>query len=224
MTSHASESGGAIFNSRGSLTLTGCTFDKNRADRELGGAVENSAGTLTASQCKFEDNSSYNYGGAIANTFGGTVTMTRCQIKRNSAEDGGGVYNVGASYLTIAHSTISYNRVDVPFEGTAGGGLYNSATATLNDVGVSFNLSDEIGGGIYQLVGLTNLTWLRRQSQSMWLSRRWDLSQGGTMNFSRSSVFDNIATPDYFEPTTGGACTFTRPEWLTFIRHRFFTT
>ena len=92
--------GGGVFNG-GTLMLTDCTLTNNRAPSAngYGGAVFNSTGTATLTGCVLAGNGAAG-GGACENNAGATLTLTGCTLTGNTAQPGGGVYNVGTVTLT----------------------------------------------------------------------------------------------------------------------------
>jgi len=109
----ASARTGAIYNGRGSLTITNCTFTGNAP----GGSISN-AGTATITNSTFSGNSRYgwagdynNDGAAIANgdfAGGETLTITNSTFSGNYATYGGAIRNLNAT-VTITNSTFSGN-------------------------------------------------------------------------------------------------------------------
>jgi CSLREA domain-containing protein len=130
-------SGGAIFNvSFGHMTITDCTFTRNKAQGGAsgntsggGGAIYN-VGTMTITGCTFIANKTgtvpnpFNQsadgqaGGAIHNAFGGTLTITNSTFAKNKAIDGGAIHNAGGT-MTVVNSTINGNRA------SSGAGISN---------------------------------------------------------------------------------------------------
>jgi predicted outer membrane repeat protein len=62
----------------------------------------------------------------------------------NSATQGGGVYNTAGATLDVHGSTFSANTAS-----DSGGGIYNLATATVQQSSFSGNTADSDGGGIF---------------------------------------------------------------------------
>ncbi len=103
---NSNNSGGAIYNHSGTLTLTRCTLFGNFADI-YGGAIY-SNGPLTLTQCTLSRNSTA-LGGAIWAGSTQPLTLTQCTVSRNFAAQGGAIYN-GQLTLTLINSIISGNR------------------------------------------------------------------------------------------------------------------
>ena len=140
---NSSGSGGAIYNSNGTLTLTRCTLSGNSAS--FGGAIYNiNGGTLTLTQCTLSGNSSTSPGGAIYNNSGSPLTLTQCTLSGNSAVIGGAIYGVGNSVLALTQCTLSGNSST-----NDGGAIYNdSGTLALTHCTLSGNSAGE-GGAIF---------------------------------------------------------------------------
>jgi len=165
----ASNSGGALYNSAGSLSIAGCDVTDNKAANYDGGGIYVAAGmvtiqgsTLVGNKCANEGGAILNYSGALtltnsaidnnnvgANGLGGGIvnsgrlTLTNSTVSTNTAEIGGGILNVGT--LTVTNSTISNNSAP----GADGGGIDNGTGARLifTDSTLSGNTA-EIGAGI----------------------------------------------------------------------------
>jgi len=165
--------GGGALNNLGTINLTNVTLTDNTAQQ--GAAVLNGpSGTLTVTDSTISDNRVTGNGGGIYNS-GGTLTIANSVISGNTAGTGGGIYASGSttirnttvagntaataggmaiyssfskpSTMTVSNSTISGNSAT---GASGGGGLYvfNSTTATLNNVTISDNTSGGGSGGI----------------------------------------------------------------------------
>ncbi len=148
-------SGGALFNQREMMSLSGCTVSGNTATAgNAGGGIFN-YGTLTITTSTIAGNmatTNYNpYGGGIFNA--GTLTLTDSTLADNStalvnASGGGGLFNFYGGSAVIEDSTVSGNS------GSEGGGIYNVATLTVVDSTIADNYSG-YGGGVYNGADLT---------------------------------------------------------------------
>ncbi|HJT82648.1 MAG TPA: choice-of-anchor Q domain-containing protein, partial [Chthoniobacterales bacterium] len=149
---------GAGIYSRGTLTVTGCTFSNNLVGTS-GGAIYNATGTLTVSNTTFSNNTAYNSGGAILNRdTGGLSTISGCTFSGNQlpgiplqghdATDGfggGAIRNDGV--LAVNTSTFDSNKT-----GTfAGGAIYNNGSS-LNLSGNTF-IGNQVANQIHQGFG-----------------------------------------------------------------------
>ena len=120
-------SGGAIRlkGQNAELTITGGTFEGNKANAGSGGAIHNfnSAKVLAISRATFKGNVATVNGGAIENSeplAGGELSITNSVFDGNKAgQRYGGAINNYLSKLTLANTNFSNNEV-----GTPGGGLY----------------------------------------------------------------------------------------------------
>ena len=122
----SSNAGGAIYNYRGTTSITDSTFTGNEAN--YGGAIYNDSGTATITGSTFTGNSATQHGGAISNS--DTATITDSTFTGNEAKYGGAIYNYSRTANIIA------NESDTTFTGNTAGGvsnaLYNSSYATTN--------------------------------------------------------------------------------------------
>lgn len=150
--------GGAIYNFRGTVTVTNCTFSGNSACK--GGGIYNFFSTLTVSNSTFSRNSaSGTYdckGGGIYN-YGGTVTVTNSTFSGNSAPGsyGGGIYNESGT-LTVTNSTFFGNSASGTYGW--GGGIYNGSEGILTVTHSTFSgNSANTGGGVNRSGGTVTL-------------------------------------------------------------------
>ncbi len=165
----SSTSGGAITNSKGSVTLTDSLVTGNKA--RDGGGIFNQGGTLkltntTVTNNRAEAQQKYkSSGGGIYNSDGGTATLDNSKVTDNIAvaqrvsEDddlnaytasyGGGIYNSAAT-LVLTGSTVSGNKIVVEDGTTAyGGGIYGAEGAvTLKSSTVTGNEPDDCSGTV----------------------------------------------------------------------------
>ena len=123
----SSNAGGAIYNYRGTTSITGSTFTGNRASGS-GGAISN-YGTATITDSTFTGNRVNSYGGAISNS--DTATITDSTFTGNEAKYGGAIYNYSRTANIIA------NESDTTFTGNTARGVSNAlynryATTNLN--------------------------------------------------------------------------------------------
>ena len=131
-------SGGGIYNSGGTLTLTNSTVSGNTV---VGGGVS---------------------GGGIFNISGGAVTLTNSTVSGNTAANGavgGGIYNTVGGTVIVTNSTVSGNTAsNSGGVGGFGGGIFNAVGAvTLTNSTVSGNTSTvDDGGGIFNTGGTVN--------------------------------------------------------------------
>ena len=123
----SSNAGGAIYNYRGTTSITDSTFTGNEAN--YGGAIYNDSGTATITGSTFTGNSATQHGGAISNS--DTATITDSTFTGNEAKYGGAIYNYSRTANIIA------NESDTTFTGNTARGVSNAlynryATTNLN--------------------------------------------------------------------------------------------
>ena len=169
--------GGAIYNASGNLntlgtiTITGSTFEGNKAGN--GGAVWNgSDGKVEIADSTFKGNTAVagiGQGGAITNA--DQMTITGGSFANNTANySGGAIYNgahaaPGKASLTIDGTTFTGNSVTADFSTThndkiAGGAIFNDTGAELNVKNATFtdNTSSLKGGAIFNRDGVVTIT------------------------------------------------------------------
>ncbi|MGO9471160.1 MAG: choice-of-anchor Q domain-containing protein, partial [Isosphaeraceae bacterium] len=138
----ATGAGGAIYNSAGSLFMTGCSVTGNKAADGDGGGIYVAAGMVTIQGSTIDNNNAgAQFGGGISNL--GTLTVTNSTIANNSAADGGGIFNTFSSTLTATNSTICDNNSSVD-----GGGIFNFGSMTVTNSTIAGNSASQEGGGI----------------------------------------------------------------------------
>jgi hypothetical protein len=171
-------SGGGIYNDRGVVTISNCTFSSNSADR--GGGISNveegtlvvanstfsnnhaaidgggiyngggtyTHGTLTVSYSTFFGNSASNSGGGIWN-FSGTVTVSNSTFAGNTASGGGGILNSLAGAVTVTNSTFASNSAPFGGAGIRNDGYYSRVTLKNTIVANSLTGGNCFGPGIF---------------------------------------------------------------------------
>ncbi|GAB3707639.1 hypothetical protein GCM10027592_41970 [Spirosoma flavus] len=139
----ASDQGGAIYFSSGSLTVANCVFVDNQAGL-IAGAIR-SGGNLVVTNCQFVNNRGLGVqatGGAISQA-GGSCAITNTTFTGNQANAGGAFFNdAGAPTPIFTNCTFSANTATV-----YGGGLWIRGGGTLINCTITNN-SASIGGGI----------------------------------------------------------------------------
>jgi hypothetical protein len=137
--------GGAILNSGGTVSVTSSTIRNNKADS--GAGISNDRGKVTLIGTKVQANSTGSGGGGGAIYNDGTMTVSSGSILENVANtSGGGFYNELTGTLNVTDSEVLTNRA-----GLRGGGLYNGTegTATFANTTLHNNTAGTAGGGIY---------------------------------------------------------------------------
>lgn len=155
-------SGGAVYQSGGSLTLREVVV-KDNSVTDFGGGVYCSSCSLTVQRSRISDNTSVDSGAGIG-VFSGSISITDSIIAGNAASNGGsvggGLYISNGGYLLLNNVVVENNRAG------QGGGIYMYL-----DAGVSADIMNSLvagntafaqygaGGGIdYRSAGGTVLT------------------------------------------------------------------
>jgi CSLREA domain-containing protein len=136
----AGNGGGGIANAGGTLSVSGSTFDSNRAGGADGGAISSGYGSLIVSSSMLDGNYAC-YGGGIemfTNGTSGTHLVTQTTISDNRACDVGGGLDVSGS-ATVTQSTLTGNIAPV----AAAMEVEGSTTFSLSNSTVSGNTSDQ---------------------------------------------------------------------------------
>ena len=147
--------GGALRHSRGTTTLTDCTFLRN-SSLANGGAIEKTSGTAGAlhmTRCQFIENAAATAGGAVFYSGPGPVTAEACTFDSNQASVTGGAVEIhGSAGLTSNNSIFTGNR-----SVGAGGSILHGSGGPLTLGGDSFtdSSSGDAGGGVYVAGGGT---------------------------------------------------------------------
>jgi hypothetical protein len=175
-----------------SLTFNHLTLTKGSyATNESGGAIYNDAGTLTVIQSTFTNNVAFN-GGAIYNA-AGTVAIQQSSFSNNSAayepgSDGGGaIYNTGT--LNIDASTFTNNRTGLG-GGGMGGAIYSSGVSIIQTSRFIGNYGNQ-GAGIYNS---NVMTVTENQFSMALNFQGGAVFNAGKMHFLYNSVFNNRTT------------------------------
>ena len=142
---NASYSGGGVYVSNGTLTMTGCTV-KNNTGALFGGGVAFS-GTATLTNCVVESNTTDSYGDGGGVHGGGTLTMSGGAVRNNVCGYLGGGLCLTGGTATLTDCAVESNRASQT-KGE-GGGLYNDgAAATLAGSAIRNNSAGKRGGGV----------------------------------------------------------------------------
>ncbi|MFL6284216.1 MAG: hypothetical protein ACJ74Q_13825, partial [Pyrinomonadaceae bacterium] len=145
-TTDSSGAGGGVFNSTGTLNVSGSTFSNNSINKSinssgLGGGICNAnQSTLNVNGSTF-DNNLAGFGGGIYNT-NATMTVTGSTFGNNSARYGGGIYN--GQTATVTSSTFSGNSGGGSNSG-GGGGIDNNGPLTITSSIVAGNTTATSG-------------------------------------------------------------------------------
>jgi hypothetical protein len=129
-------SGGAIYNYRAPMTITGSTFKYNTATggapNGYSGAIHSYLGTIRLTNCSFIGNHATIGGGAIVNDQGSTLIIHDSKFTNNTSLGNGNYGNGGAIYTFNAHfwaanTTFTDNSAN---RGSRGGGAIDILTTT----------------------------------------------------------------------------------------------
>lgn len=115
-------SGGAIFNNGGKITLTNCNFSDNTANDGSGGAIFNSGPNMEVTNSSFSNNTASRAAGAIFNN-AINITVINSIFNNNVAGIDGGAIEHSGSNLKIINSRFINNRAN-----SSGGAVYNYAS------------------------------------------------------------------------------------------------
>ena len=137
--------GGILFESNGTLNLTGVALTDNTSS--AGGGIYNT-GTLNVTESSISSNFAGADGGGIFNALNGIVNVIRSTLAVNTAvTEGGGLWN-SAGTVNITNSTISRNQTTD--SNGEGGGIYQGSQAgqiNLVNVTVLQNRAGVLGSG-----------------------------------------------------------------------------
>ena len=142
--------GGGILNNGTLMLIHSSILGNNAIGYNGGGGGIYSRGTLTVTDCTFANNSTDWYGGGIVGVAGGTMTITGTDVVHNSGVMGaGGIFNDCKTPNTLTNSTVAYNSAG----GTGGGGIgiYGGWMTIVNST-IAYNNLDNAagsGGGLY---------------------------------------------------------------------------
>ena len=118
-------SGGGMYNSSSSPTVTNCTFTGNVASDYGGGMYNNDSSSPTVAKCTFTENTA-SKGGGMCNYDYSSPTVANCMFAENTAsDDGGGMYNNYYCSPTVTNCTFTQNAAS-----DYGGGMYSDHSST----------------------------------------------------------------------------------------------
>lgn len=204
----ADNGGGAIFNNAGNVYVTDSLIASNRASGTSGsgGGIFSVIGTVAVYDSNIVENRANRAGGGIE-TIDGTLMVVRSNLAANIAGPAGGANpgNGGAVHITGAtDTTISLTSVVLNSAGSEGGGLWNSASgtmqvsaSTIRDNSALGNAADNGGGGIFNNGGdmtirLTNIS--RNSAYGTSGSGGGLLTVDGDINIVGATIRDNMAS------------------------------
>ncbi len=153
-----SESGGAIYFTKGVLSINNCTLDRNSSgpgtnfSSHAGGAIYASGNvTVTLNKSTVSNNVAPAVGiaqGGGIYAGGCHIDLTDCSILNNTAPNSyGGGMEIYQSVATLTNCTVAGNSAGTVYVGGAGGlDLYGNSTATLTNCTIANNVSSFVGG------------------------------------------------------------------------------
>ncbi|MEZ4885330.1 MAG: choice-of-anchor Q domain-containing protein [Chitinophagales bacterium] len=176
-------SGGGMYITNGSPSISQSKFYNNSANNE-GGGMYNRSGSPNISQSTFYNNSANNEGGGMYNNLG-YPSISQSTFYNNSAGQGGGMYNYIGS-ATISQSTFHNNTA------VQGGGMYNDSINPNISQCAFYNNAANQGGGMYNYSGNHNI------SQSTFYNNSAGQGGGifnffGSYNISQCTLYNNSA-------------------------------
>ena len=139
--STASFSGGGIYNQMGTVVMNGSMVAENTA--KVGAGVMNDGGTFVLNEGSSISGNSAQIAGGLDNLAGTVIMNDGSSLTNNSATyDGGGMYSYFYSTITLNGGTITGNTAET---GT-GGGIYSDSDSIVNLFGgdVSGNIPNDI--------------------------------------------------------------------------------
>ncbi|MGF1471310.1 MAG: choice-of-anchor Q domain-containing protein [Rubrobacteraceae bacterium] len=156
ITGGSTDTGGGIFNDRGTLRLNNSTVEGNTA---AGGGGIGNTGTMTVNNCTVDGNAAVILGGGIAN-LEGKLTLNKSTVSNNTAfSNGGGIYSFTTEVTNldpepsektiITNSTVSGNSTN-----SQGGGVSNFRGLTIIEyTTITDNTAPEFNGSGVQTSG-----------------------------------------------------------------------
>ena len=164
----APNGGGGAYIRDAQVIFRNCDINSNRATGGVGGGAYVLGGQVVFDGCRAHGNSAAGAGALIV--FGGSVSVDQCYIHGNTADDGGALYiNGGQVQIT-------------------GSEIYNNAAAS----GAGLNIQGE------SRVVVSTSNFYRNRATSNGGAFYTSTRNGGTVDVSHSSVYDNTA--NYVRP------------------------
>ena len=183
-------SGGGMFNSSSSPTLTDITFIGNSAQYD-GGGMYNYSSSPRLTNVTFTSNTAMQNGGGMSNVKQSSPTLMNTTLINNTAvQSGGGMYNWSSSPMLTGTEFVSNTAA-------AGGGMYNNGSnPVLTNTMFISNTATVHGGGMYNSGGtpgpsLINVTFRSNSATG---------DGGGMLNDHSAPTLTNIA---FYNNTAG---------------------
>ena len=116
---------------------------------DSGGAIRNLGGNLTVANCRFIENQAKYAGGAIENVQNGALTLVNCVFNRNACVGSGGAMFSSESTAAVFNCLFTGNTVN-PMGGSMGGAIFNWPDSDLHYINCTFTgNSARTGGAIF---------------------------------------------------------------------------
>ena len=139
--------GGIFFSDRSHPSILNCTFVNNSAGD--GGGLYTTYSYPMIQSCTIAENSATSGGGGMY-CYYSSSTIRDCTILENDAQRYGGGIMISSSNTTIDRCTVIGNAAEGGSSSSGGGGIYcNAFTSTITDCLIQGNSSDLYGGGIF---------------------------------------------------------------------------
>jgi hypothetical protein len=187
ITDNTATKGGGLYNNAGTATIQNSAGISNNEATDGAGISNASGATLTTNGIDISFNEATSKGGGIHNA--GTATLSNSVVGSNTGSEGGGAYNATGGTLTLQTGTVAITNT----ASTAGGGIANHGTATVNGSIVQENESSIFGGGIFN-----NATLTVENSSTVTLNIATSgggiNNQAGTATVNDSDVTENTAS------------------------------
>lgn len=140
--------GGAIYSTGTLEILSGTDFERNMTiNANSDGGALYLTGITTISDATFTDNSAVRNGGAIYNNItltGRSLAVSDTGFTGNSAVSGGAIYNAGTRTTTLTDNTFTDNTTS-----GSGGAIYNTGIITSSGNTFTTNTATVSGGALY---------------------------------------------------------------------------
>ena len=190
----ATESGGAIYmEDNGNLTINNSNFINNTATEYHGGAIYIYNGNLTINNSNFINNTATEYHGGAININSGNINITDSTLINNTASVGGAISISGSGNINMTDSTLINNSAT-----DYGGAIYaNKGNHVINNSNLINNTASSAAGAISINRGNLNMT------DSTLINNKATEYGGaihisyGNLNINNSNFINNTATGNY---------------------------
>ena len=200
-----SNDGATIYN--GTLDISNSVFKNNTADGTAlnsGGAIRNQYGTLTVSDSLFDGNTASQYGAAVYNA-GGNVTIKNSTFTNNDS-DTSVIYNTDGGTLNLiseaGKSSVFSGNTSTGTRSSHGWGVLGNGSSTSDDLvnttltaekGGSFVFSDNIASRLGAAITSNNNLTLTGAQGSLFSFKNNQAAAGGAI-FARGNADINVDT------------------------------